>query len=75
MKKIKQILIGTHNKGKIKEISYLLNKKIKKLTPFQLNIKSPKETGKSFKANSELKLIILIKILKFLLFQMIPVFA
>ena len=55
MKKIKQILIGTHNKGKIKEISYLLNKKIKKLTPFQLNIKSPKETGKSFKANSELK--------------------
>ena len=55
MKKIKEILIGTHNKGKIKEISYLLNKKIKKITPFQLNIKSPKETGKSFKSNSELK--------------------
>jgi len=55
MKKIKKILIGTHNKGKIKEISYLLNKKIKKITPFQLNIKSPKETGKSFKSNSELK--------------------
>jgi len=52
MKKIKEILIGTHNKGKIKEISYLLNKKIKKITPFQLNIKSPKETGKSFKSNS-----------------------
>ena len=55
MKKIKEVLIGTHNKGKIKEISYLLNKKIKKITPFELNIKSPKETGKSFKSNSELK--------------------
>ena len=55
MKKIKEILIGTHNKGKIKEISYLLNKEIKKITPFQLNIKSPVETGKSFKSNSELK--------------------
>jgi XTP/dITP diphosphohydrolase len=55
MKKIKQILIGTHNKGKINEISYLLNKNIKKITPFDLKIKSPRETGKSFKANSELK--------------------
>jgi XTP/dITP diphosphohydrolase len=55
MKKIKEILIGTHNKGKIKEISYLLNKKIKKITPFELNLKSPKETGNSFKSNSELK--------------------
>ena len=55
MKKIKEIFIGTHNKGKIREISYLLNRKIKKITPFDLNIKSPKETGNSFKANSELK--------------------
>jgi len=55
MNKIKEILIGTHNKGKIKEISYLLNKKIKKITPHQLGIKSPRETGKSFKSNSELK--------------------
>ena len=55
MKKKKKILIGTHNKGKIKEISYLLSKKLKKISPFDLNIKSPKETGKSFKANSELK--------------------
>ena len=55
MKKIKEMLIGTHNKGKIKEISYLLNKRIKKFTPFQLNIKSPRETGKTFKSNSELK--------------------
>ena len=55
MKKIKKILIGTHNIGKIKEISYLLNKKTKKISPFQLNIKSPIETGKSFKSNSKLK--------------------
>ena len=55
MNKIKEILIGTHNKGKIKEISYLLNKKIKKITPHQLGIKSPRETGKRFKSNSELK--------------------
>ena len=55
MKKIKEILIGTHNKGKIKEISYLLNKKIKKISPFELKIKSPVENGKSFKSNSELK--------------------
>jgi len=55
MKKIKKILIGTHNKGKFKEISYLLNKKIKKISPLQINIKSPLESGKSFKSNSELK--------------------
>ena len=55
MIKIKKILIGTHNEGKFKEISYLLNKKIQKLSPLQLNIKSPIENGKSFKSNSELK--------------------
>ena len=54
-KKIKEILIGTHNKGKIREISFLLGKKIKKLTPFELNISSPTENGKTFKSNSELK--------------------
>ena len=55
MKKISKILIGTHNSGKIKEISYLLNKKIKKISPIQLKIKSPIENGKNFKSNSELK--------------------
>ena len=52
---MKKILIGTHNKGKIKEIGCLLNKKIKKISPFRLNIKSPIENGKTFKSNSELK--------------------
>ena len=52
---MKKILIGTHNKGKFREISYLLSKKIKKISPQKLNIKSPKETGITFQANSKLK--------------------
>ena len=55
MKKISKVLIGTHNKGKFKEISCLLSKKIKKISPIVLKIKSPKETGKNFKENSILK--------------------
>ena len=55
MKKNIQLLIGTHNDGKFKEISKLISKKIKKISPKLLNIKAPKETGKSFKSNSELK--------------------
>ena len=52
---MKKILIGTHNKGKFKEISFLLSKKIKKVSPTELKIRSPKETGKTFSENSELK--------------------
>ena len=52
---MKKILIGTHNKGKFKEISYLISKKIKKISPEKLKIKSPKETGKTFSANAKLK--------------------
>ena len=52
---MKKILIGTHNKGKFKEISYLLSKNIKKISPVKLKIKSPKETGKTFSSNSKLK--------------------
>ena len=52
---MKKILIGTHNKGKFKEIAYLISKKYKKISPSSLNIKSPKETGKTFSANSKLK--------------------
>ena len=55
MKKINILLIGTHNDGKFKEISKLINKKIKKISPKTLKIKAPKETGKTFKSNSELK--------------------
>ena len=52
---MKKILVGTHNKGKFKEIAYLISKKYKKISPVSLKIKSPKETGKSFKSNSKLK--------------------
>ena len=52
---MKKILIGTHNKGKLKEIACLLPKKYKKISPISLKIKSPKETGKSFISNSRLK--------------------
>jgi XTP/dITP diphosphohydrolase len=52
---MKKILIGTHNEGKFREISYLLSKKIRKISLKRLKIKSPRETGKTFKANAELK--------------------
>ena len=52
---MKKILIGTHNKGKFKEIAYLISKKYEKISPVSLKIKSPKETGKSFISNSKLK--------------------
>jgi XTP/dITP diphosphohydrolase len=52
---MKKILIGTHNKGKFKEIGYLFPKKYKKISPISIKIKSPKETGKSFTSNSRLK--------------------
>ena len=52
---MKKILIGTHNRGKFKEIAYLVSKKFKKISPVTLKIKSPKETGKTFISNSKLK--------------------
>ena len=52
---MKKIFIGTHNRGKFKEISYLLSKKIKKISPIKLKVKSPKETGKTFISNAKLK--------------------
>ena len=62
---MKKILVGTHNKGKFKEISSLISKKYKKASPITLNIKSPKETGKSFLANSKLKAIYFSKFVNF----------
>jgi XTP/dITP diphosphohydrolase len=62
---MKKILIGTHNRGKFKEISYLLSKKIIKFSPQKLKIKSPKETGKTFEENSELKAYYFSKFIKF----------
>ena len=55
MRKIKEIIIGTNNEGKYKEICDLLPKKVKKYSPKDFGIKSPKETGKSFRKNSFIK--------------------
>ncbi len=55
MKKKTKLLIGTHNDGKFREIGKLISKNIIKISPKSLKIKSPRETGKTFKSNSELK--------------------
>jgi len=55
MKKIKEVIVGTNNKGKYKEICDLLPKKIKKYSPKDFGILSPKEIGKNFKENSFIK--------------------
>jgi len=55
MRKIKEILIGTNNIGKYREICDLLPKKVKKYSLKEFKIKSPKESGKSFKENSIIK--------------------
>ena len=54
-KKIKTLLIGTNNKGKLKEIRNLLPKKIKIFSTSDFRFKSPKENGKTFKDNSLIK--------------------
>ena len=62
---MKKILIGTHNQGKFKEIAYLISKKFKKISPTELKIRSPKETGKTFSSNSKLKVNFFSKFVKF----------
>tara|TARA_B100000886_G_scaffold229701_1_gene160223 strand:+ start:258 stop:860 length:603 start_codon:yes stop_codon:yes gene_type:complete len=53
--KIKRILIGTNNKGKLREIKSLLPKNIEIHSTSQFNLKSPMENGKTFKENSLIK--------------------
>ena len=55
MKKITNLLIGTNNKGKLKEIKALLPKYIKILSPSDFNLKSPRESGRTFEDNSIIK--------------------
>ena len=55
MKKIINLFIGTNNKGKLKEIRSLLPKYIKIYSTKDINVKSPKENGKSFEENSIIK--------------------
>ena len=54
-KKIKKLLIGTNNKGKLREIRSLLPKNIKIISILDYKINSPKENGKTFKQNSLIK--------------------
>jgi len=54
-KKIKEILIGSNNQGKIQEIKDLLPEYYRILVPNDFNLKSPKERGKTFIENSLIK--------------------
>ena len=54
-KKIREIIIGSNNSGKIREIRDLLPRFYKILTPQDLYLKSPKENGNSFIKNSLIK--------------------
>ena len=54
-KKISKILIGTNNRGKLREIGNLLPKKVKVFSTKDFNLKSPNETGKTFKSNALIK--------------------
>ena len=54
-KKIKKILIGTNNVGKLREIRDLLPKSTKIFSTKDFKLKSPRETGKSFLKNSFIK--------------------
>ena len=53
--KINKLLIGTNNKGKLREIKSLLPKNIKIYSTSKFNLKSPIENGKTFKENSLIK--------------------
>ena len=55
MNKIEEIIIGTNNGGKYKEIYALLPKNVKKYSPKEFDILTPKETGKTFEKNSFIK--------------------
>ena len=53
--KIDKLLIGTNNKGKLREIKSLLPKKIDIYSTSTFNLRSPVENGKTFKENSLIK--------------------
>jgi len=54
-KKIIKLLIGTNNKGKLKEIRDLLPRNLEIYSTYDFKIKSPVENGKSFEENSLIK--------------------
>ena len=54
-KKIKEIVVGSNNLGKIREIKDLLPKMYKIYSPIDYGLKSPKEYGNTFLKNSLIK--------------------
>tara|TARA_B100001123_G_scaffold230327_1_gene258949 strand:- start:125 stop:433 length:309 start_codon:yes stop_codon:yes gene_type:complete len=54
-KKILEIVIGSNNLGKLKEIKDLLPNNTKIFVPKDFNLRSPKENGKTFLENSFIK--------------------
>ena len=54
-KKIKKLLVGTNNKGKLREIKNLIPKNIQIFSTLDFKLKSPKENGKTFEQNSIIK--------------------
>ena len=55
IKKINNLLIGTNNKGKLREIRSLLPKSLKTHSILEFDLQSPIENGKTFKENSLIK--------------------
>jgi len=55
LKKIINIIVGTNNPGKLREILDFLPENLTIFSPKDLKLKSPKENGKSFKENSLIK--------------------
>ena len=47
-KKITKLLVGTNNRGKLKEIRDLLPKKLEIYSPKDFKMKSPTENGQTF---------------------------
>lgn len=54
-KKIKRLIVGTNNSGKLKEIRDLLPKNVKIHSTSEFKLKSPRENGKTFIENSLIK--------------------
>ena len=54
-KKFTKLLVGTNNKGKLKEIKDLLPNNLEICSPLDFKIKSPPENGKTFEENSLIK--------------------
>ena len=54
-KKISNLIVGTNNLGKLREIKQLLPNRLKIFSPKDFKIQSPEENGKTFEENSLIK--------------------